>query len=221
MLCCLAFTVWLPHDRERYQDYRASGPCPAHVTVREQRATDCRFSWRYTVVKAVTDHGGKTDHYKVTVTDGDGWQGTVDFGDDGPLFSRLSAGDRVTGVVWRRTLVTLSKDGIRQDTSDAPRDELQMTAALGLLAALLAAQAAAFGAARLVSPRRHAPFTWDPYGRRLLITILVACFGVGLPAVWLGIPWWTVPVVVLPVVACVAVTLYRHTMASHDAKRHQ
>ncbi|WP_392873561.1 hypothetical protein [Streptomyces sp. LN499] len=79
-----------------------------------------------------------------------------------------------------------------------------MNAAIGVLAALVAAQAFAFGAVRLVRPRGYEPFTWNPYGKRLLITSVAACFGVGLPAVWIGIPWWTVPAVGVPAVVCAA-----------------
>ncbi|MYW64532.1 hypothetical protein GTY65_10690 [Streptomyces sp. SID8379] len=208
-LCWFTFTTWLPHDRERYRDYRAAETCPARVTVREQRQKDCLVLGRLTVVKAVTDHGGKTPHYEVTLKDRDLWQGEVDFSDPEPLFERLRAGDRVTATVWRRDITALDRDGVVQSTIDAPRDELQMNAAFGLLAALVAAEAAAFGAARLVSPRSHAPFAWDPYGRRLLLTILLACCGVGFPAVWAGTPWWTVPAIVVPVVAGAAVVLYR------------
>ncbi|WNM33572.1 hypothetical protein RKE30_25855 [Streptomyces sp. Li-HN-5-11] len=122
---------------------------------------------------------------------------------------QLKPGDQVTGTIWRRTIVALSKDGVRQHTSEAPRDELQMNAALGLLAGLLAALTFVFGAVRLVRPRSPEPFTWDPYGRRMLITVLSACFGAGLLTVWAGIPWPTVPAVVVPVVAYAAGVMYR------------
>ncbi|GAA4948990.1 hypothetical protein GCM10023238_14150 [Streptomyces heliomycini] len=131
----------------------------------------------------------------------------MSFGDSGPLLERLESGDRVEAIAWRGDIVVLGKDGVRQNTSEAPRDELQMNAAVGVLAGLVAAQLFVFGAVRLAGPRDHEPFTWDPYGRRLLLTITAVCFGVGLPAVWTGIPWWTVPAVAVPVVGCAAVLL--------------
>ncbi|CAL9560562.1 hypothetical protein [Streptomyces sp. Tu 3180] len=212
-LCYAAFAAWLPSDRERHRDYRAAGPCPVHATV--QVGSDCLSTWRLTVVKTVV-RTGKNPTYEATLKDGDSWRGVVGFGDPGPLLERLEPGDRVTATVWRRDVVALSKDGVRQNSSDAPRDELQMNAAFGMLAALVAAQAFAFGAVRLARPRAYEPFTWNPYGRRLLITSVAVCFGVGLPAVWIGITWWTVPAVGVPVVVCAA-GLMHHRLRTRAA----
>ncbi|MFJ8824852.1 hypothetical protein ACIREE_24095 [Streptomyces sp. NPDC102467] len=205
VLCWLAFTAWLPSDRDRYQDYRAAEPCPARATEQERARTDCLGSRPFTVVRTVIKDGGRNATYEATLKDGTSWQGVVDFGDPGPLLDELKPGDRVTATVWRRDIVVLGKGGVRQNSSAAPRDELQMNAAMGMGAALLAAEALVFGAVRLVRPRDLAPFTWEPYGRRLLITIVVVCFGVGLPAVWTGLPWWTVPAAGLPLMLGAAV----------------
>ncbi|WP_406104473.1 hypothetical protein OG698_20050 [Streptomyces sp. NBC_01003] len=206
VLCYIAFAWWLPSDRDRYRDYVAAELCPARATAQVQK--DCLSTWHFTVVKTVIKSGGKSSTYTATLKDGNSWTGVVDFGDPGPLLERLETGDRVTATVWRRDIVVLSKDGVRQSTSEAPRDEIQMNAAMGMLAAFFAAQTFAFGAVRLVSPRDHAPFTWEPYGRRLFFGSIVICFGVGLPAVWTGIPWWTVPAVGLLAVVCAAVLMY-------------
>nr|WTB32336.1 hypothetical protein OG781_25220 [Streptomyces sp. NBC_00830] len=177
--CYLVFSWWLPSDSERYQDYRAAEPCSSRAM--EQRQTDCLSTWRFTVVKTVIKTG-KSSTYEATLTYRDSWRGTVSFGDPGPLLERLAPGDQVTATAWRRDIVVLSKNGVRQNTSEAPRDELQMNAAIGVLAALVAAQTFVFGAVRLARPRDYEPFTWNPYGKRLLITITAVCFGVGLPA---------------------------------------
>ncbi|WP_241846947.1 hypothetical protein [Streptomyces sp. CB02414] len=187
--CWLVFSRWLPSDGARYQDYRAAEPCSSRAM--EQRETDCLSTWRFTVEKTVNETAGKSSTYEAVLTDRDSWRATVSFGDPGPLLERLEPGDRVTATAWRRDIVALGKDGVRQNTSAAPRDELQMNAAVGVLAGLVAAQTLVFGAVRLVRPRHHEPFTWEPYGRRLFFTIIAACFGVGLPAVWTGIPWWS------------------------------
>ncbi|GED89032.1 hypothetical protein TNCT6_61170 [Streptomyces sp. 6-11-2] len=203
VLCYLAFTAWLPSNGEQLQGYRAAGPCPAQATAQVQE--NCLSTWQITVVK--TEETGTRFHlYEATLKDEDSWQGVVSFTDQRPLSERLEPGDQVTATLWRRHIVVLDKDGVEQNTSDVPRDELQMNAALGMLAALLAAQMLVFGAVRLVRPGSHEPFTWDPYGARILLTIFGACFGVGLLALWVGIPWWFVPPAVL--VACAAVTLY-------------
>ncbi|WP_371797022.1 hypothetical protein [Streptomyces sp. NBC_01718] len=205
VLCYVAFASWLPSDREHYREYRAAEPCPAHATA--QLKSDCLSTRRFTVMKTVIKTG-KTSTYEAILKDGDSWRGVVDFGDPGPLLDRLQPGDRVTATVWRRDIVVLSKDAIRQNSSDAPRDELQMNAAFGMLAALVAAQAFTFGAVRLVRPRDHKPFTWNPYGKQLLIAGVATCFGMGLPAVWIGVPWWTVPTVGVPVAVCAAGLLH-------------
>lgn len=209
VLCYLVFTAWLPSDRERYRDYQAAEPCPAHATEQVRAEQDCLSIWRYVVEKTVIKDGGKSSTYQATLKGGASWRRVVDFGDPGPLLEKLEPGDQVTGTIWRRTIVVLSKDGVRQNTSEAPRDELQMNAAFGLMAALLAALMSVFGAVRLVRPRAPEPFTWDPYGRRMLITIAAVCLGVGLLTVWTGIPWWVVPAVVVPVVVGAAGATYR------------
>ncbi|WJV45364.1 hypothetical protein [Streptomyces flavofungini] len=196
------FSWWLPSDAQRYRDYRAAEPCSARDSGLEQ--TECLSSWRLTVEKTV--NGGKA--YKATLTDQDSWRGTVSFGDPGPLLERLKSGDQVTATAWRRGIVALRKDGVRQDTSEAPRDEVQMNAAVGMIAALVAAQLFIFGAVRLARPRDHGPFTWNPYGRRLLITIAAVCFGVGLSAVWTGMPWWSVSAASVSIVVCAAVVTH-------------
>lgn len=207
VLCYFAFAAWLPSDRDRYRDYLASEPCPARATG-VQAASDCLSSWRFTVVKTVVENG-KPSSYKATLKDEESWRGVVDFGDPGPLLEMLEPGDRVIATVWRRDIVVLSKDGVRQSSAVAPRDELQMNAAVGTLAALVAAQAFAFGVARLAGPRDYEPFTWNPYGRRLLITSVLTCFAVGLPAVWIGIPWWTVPAAGISVVVYAASLMHQ------------
>lgn len=200
--CYLVFAWWLPSDSEPYRDYRAAETCSSRAM--DQGQTDCLSTWHLTVVKTVNKTSGKSSSYEATLKDRDSWRGTVSFGDPGPLLERLAPGDQVTATAWRRDIVVLSKNGVRQNTSEAPRDEFQMNAAIGVLAALVAAQTFVFGAVRLARPRDYEPFTWNPYGKRLLITITAVCFGVGLPATWIGIPWWTVSAVAVPVVVCAA-----------------
>ncbi|MFH9606147.1 hypothetical protein [Streptomyces sp. NPDC017448] len=199
----VVFSWWLPSDQSRYQEYRAAEPCSVRAIEKEQ--TDCLKTWRLTVEKTVNKSGGKSSSYEATLTDQDSWRGTVSFGDPGPLLERLKSGDQVTATLWRRDIVVLSQDGVGQNTSEAPRDEVQMNAAAGVIAALVAAQLFVFGAVRLVRPYDHDPFVWKPYGRRLLVTIVAVCFAVGLAAVWTGIPWWCVPAVSVPIVVGTAV----------------
>ncbi|SCZ03715.1 hypothetical protein SAMN02745898_107117 [Streptomyces sp. 136MFCol5.1] len=203
VLSYLAFTVWVPGRQERYEHYRAAEPCPAQATPQEVAAKDCLTTWHFTVAKTESTFAGKARNYEATLKDkgDDSWQRVVRFSDSGPLFDELHRGDEVIATGWRRDIVVLSKDGIRQNTSDAPRDEHQGNAAMGVLVALLAAQSLVFGAVRLARPTAYARFVWEPYGRWLAFTNICVGVGVGAASGWLGIPWWTV-LVTVPVVVC-------------------
>lgn len=82
VLCYIAFSWWLPSDRDRYRDYVAAEPCPARAT-----ATDCLSTWHLTVVKREIKDAGRTTTYKATLKGEDAWQGVVDFGDPGRSWS--------------------------------------------------------------------------------------------------------------------------------------
>ncbi|MDF3298068.1 hypothetical protein [Streptomyces tropicalis] len=116
----------------------------------------------------------------------------------------------MTGTLWRGGVVRIARGGVRQATSEEPRDEAQMTAAVGTASGLLAALTAVFGAVRLVRPRRSEPIPWALLGRPSGLTAVAVCFGTGFLALWPGLPWWVVPVVAAPGAGSVAVLLYRH-----------
>ncbi|MYY84876.1 MULTISPECIES: hypothetical protein [unclassified Streptomyces] len=211
----LVFTKWLPDDVARYEDYRASERCPSRLTP-EAWWEDCLREVELTVVDTVVKSGGKSSEYTATVDGkrfhgerlhGKQFHGVLDFGDPGPLLRTLEAGDRAVGTVWRGDIVALTKDGVRQKTSDEPRDEPQMIAAAGAGLGLLAVLGLVFGTVRLLAPRHSGPFTWKGSGKGLLVTSVVATFGVGLPAVWLGLPWQFVAPVIVAVVLGAGVLL--------------
>ncbi|MFD6426209.1 hypothetical protein [Streptomyces sp. NPDC060198] len=195
--CYAVLSWWLPSEGERLQDYRAAESCSSRAV--RQGSTDCLSTLRLTVEKTERKHGGKSYYYEAALTDEDGWRGTVRAGGkEGPLLRELAPGDQVTATVWRGDIVVVSKDGERQNTPQAPRDELQMNAAAGVFAALLAAQAFVFGAVRLARPRAYRSCLWYPDGNTLLTINFGICFAVGLLAVWIGTPTWTVPAVAVP-----------------------
>ncbi|MFI1680587.1 hypothetical protein [Streptomyces sp. NPDC020607] len=196
--CVLVFAKWLPADVARYEDYRAAQRCPAGSTP-DAWWEDCLRTIELTIVDTVVKGGGRSSEYRATV-DSTRFQGELDFGDPGPLLDTLQAGDQAIGTVWRGDVVTLTKDGVRQKTSDEPRHEPQMIAAAGAGLGLLAVLGLVFGTARLLAPRHSGPFTWSGSGRGLLVTCLAATFGVGLPAVWLGISWQLVAPMIVAVV---------------------
>jgi hypothetical protein len=190
------FADWLPGDRTRYQEYRAAEVCPARRPV--PRVEDCLREIPFTVED--TSLGAK----EITATllgPRPFPRARVWFGHSEPVLSGLQRGDRVTGTVWRGVVVMIAQKGVRQESSDAPRDEPQPTAALGTFAGLLAVWALVFGTMRLLRPREPGPFTWRPYGRRLLVVAGVVCAVVGLITGWTGLPWWLVPTVCGAVVA--------------------
>ncbi|WP_405644651.1 hypothetical protein [Streptomyces sp. NBC_00019] len=216
--CWLVFSAWLPSDVERYQDYRAAEPCPdrstatgtATGTATATAAENCLLTVALTVERTRNEPGRRSGSYTATLDGAPVWSGTVSFGDPGPVLERLVPGDRITGTVWRGEVMTVGKGELRQNTSDVPRDEPQMTYAIGTFLGLLAALGLGFGAVRIARPRGHEPFTWRPLGKTLLIVMTVACAGVGLPAVWIGVPSWVVPAVVVPIVAVTAWQLHQH-----------
>ncbi|MFD9410863.1 hypothetical protein ACFWBN_28100 [Streptomyces sp. NPDC059989] len=202
LLCVAAFAVQVPYDTERYRDYTAAVPCPADLPVRARQ--NCLRTVPFTVEKAQVDER-KRPSYVATLSGAPFWNGTLDFGDPGPLLEQLRPGDQVTGTVWRGDITALAKDSVRQDSADAPRDEAQMMAGLGTLAGLVAALGLWFGAVRLTPrPRGHEPYTWRSLGKPLLITISVLCAAVAFGALLLGIPWWVVPTVAVPLAAFTA-----------------
>ncbi|MFF1839401.1 hypothetical protein ACFVXE_35280 [Streptomyces sp. NPDC058231] len=203
VLSYLAFTVWMPGQQERYEHYRAAEPCSEQATPQEVAAKDCLTMWHFTVTRAESTFTGKVRVYEATLRGkgDDSWQRVVRFSDSGPLFDKLHRGDEVTATGWRRDIVVLSKDGVRQNTSDVPRDEQQGNAALGVLVALLAAESLVFGVVRLARPTAYGPFVWEPFGRWLAFTDICVGVSVGVASMWLDIPWWTV-LVTVPVVVC-------------------
>ncbi|WP_344324233.1 hypothetical protein [Streptomyces macrosporus] len=205
--CYFVFADWLPSDIKRYQDYVAADPCPAHAPAEEWE--DCLRTVSFTV-KDTEVKSGRSSSFVATLYGAPSWNGDVDFGDPGPLLEQLRPGDRVTGTVWRGDVVVISKGGVRQNSSDAPRDEPQMTAAIGTLTGLLAALGLGFGVVRLAGSRGHGLFTWRSFGKPLFFTMLITCFAVGFPALWLGLPWQAVPAVAVLAVACAAWLLHRY-----------
>jgi hypothetical protein len=203
----IVLAVWLPSDVERYRDYSAAESCPGQLPAEAWQ--DCLRTVAFTVDGTKVERS-KRGGYKADLSGSPFWNGVVSFGDPGPLLETLKSGDRVTGTVWRGDVTAISKGGVRQKTSDEPRDEPQMIVALGTFAGLLAVMGFAFGAARVVRPRGYEPFVWRGYGKPVLITITVACLGVGLPAVWIGVPSWVVPALVIPVVAVTAWQLHQY-----------
>ncbi|MEU7020296.1 hypothetical protein ABZ990_06510 [Streptomyces sp. NPDC046203] len=193
--CALVFADRLPADVARYEAYRATERCAAGSEPDAWRE-DCLREVEFGVVGTVVERGGKTGKYRATV-DSERFQGEVSFTGPRPLLDTLRPGDEVVGTVWRGDIVALAKDGVRQTTDEEPRDDPQMIAAIGAGLGLFAVLVLAFGAIRLVAPRRLGPFTWSESGQGLLYINTVVTLGVGLLAVWLGIPWQ----LVVPVIA--------------------
>ncbi|WP_190232819.1 hypothetical protein [Streptomyces avicenniae] len=199
----MTFTDWLPSTMDRYRDYGAAEPCPGPAATGGWE--DCLRTVTFTVRDTDTEPRG----LDATLDGTDFWNGTVRFGDQGPVLDRLRPGEQVTGTVWRGRVMALSRDDARQSTSDEPRDEPQMTAAAGTGAALLAALLLGFGAVRLARPLDHRPFTWRPYGNLMLGVVAAGPFAVGIAALLTGLPWWTVPPAAVALAVCAARLLHR------------
>ncbi|MFH8347574.1 hypothetical protein [Streptomyces sp. NPDC018045] len=207
LACSLVFATWLPRDIKDYRDYTTAAPCPAHT--RAKAVEHCLRTVSFTVENTEV-RGGRNGSYKATLSGAPVGNGVAVFGDSEPVLETLRPGDRITGTVWRGLVMTISKAGARQSTSYAPRDEPQMTAALGTFLGLLAVMGLVFGAVRLAGPRNPQPFTWRPYGMPVFIATAVTCIAVGFPALLLGLPWWLVPALSVPAVAYTAWAFCRY-----------
>lgn len=198
------FATVLPTDRTLYREYESADVCPARTVI--PSAEDCLREVPFTVEDTVKARR----HMRATLLGPEPYaRVVVSFGDPEPVLDGLERGDRVTGTVWRGVVVVVAEGDARQESSEAPRDELQMTAAVGTFAGLLAALALMFGAIRLIRPRDPGFFTWRPYGKWLLIVAGASCVVVGLVTVWTGLPWLLVPTVCGTVVAGTAWFLHR------------
>lgn len=138
----------------------------------------------------------------------------VPFGDPGPLLNRLRPGDRVTATFWRGDLVVLDKDGIRQSSVAAPRDEVQITAAFGTFVGLLAAMGLWMGflGLRPDGRRRARLFGWDSVGKQLGLALLLICAAAAVVASWLDAPWWAVPAAAVPLATAMSLAVYRYRL---------
>lgn len=202
--CYFTFTTWLPADRALYREYQAAEACPARTVIPASK--DCLRELTLTVES--TDRAARRMRATLFGPQPFG-RVVVPFGNSGPVLSGLQRGDRVTATVWRGAVVMVAEGDARQNSADAPRDEPQMTAAVGTFAGLLAALALMFGAMYLAGPRDRGLFTWRPYGKWLLIVTGATCTVVGLCTVWTGLPWLLVPTVCGAVVAGTAWFLHR------------
>jgi hypothetical protein len=114
----LVFSVWVPSDLERRQDYLAAEPCPDRAAA--EAGEDCVLTVAFTVERTRNSKRGKGPSYTATLSSSV-WSGTVPFGGPEPVLERLVPGDRVTGTVWRKRVMTVDKGELGQNTADAPR----------------------------------------------------------------------------------------------------
>ncbi|NEA53283.1 hypothetical protein G3I60_03640 [Streptomyces sp. SID13666] len=204
LTCAFVFTSWLPTDGALYREYRAAEVCSVRTVI--PASEDCLRELSFTVEGT---HKTAKNMRATLLGPRPFGRVVVPFSDSGPTLSGLQKGDRVTATVWRGVVVMVAEGDARQHSADAPRDEPQMTAAVGTFAGLLAALAFMFGAMHLVRPRDPGLFTWRPYGKWLLIVTGATCVVVGLGTVWTGLPWLLVPTVCGVVVAGTAWLLHR------------
>ncbi|WP_371616428.1 hypothetical protein [Streptomyces sp. NBC_00454] len=207
-VCWFAFAVWLPADARRYADFADARPCAAGVEVAER--ADCLLALPATVKKTWgTD--GEGSRVWLTRPAAPGELLGIEFKDSGPLLYRLLPRDQVTVTFWRGEAVGLEKDGLRLKTDAAPRDEGQITAAIGTFAGLLAILGLSTGISSLRSAGHPRV---DRFGRLsaakplILVAMLVSAVAAAVTLL-LDAPWWTVPATAAPIVAAAAEALYR------------
>ncbi|WP_330296998.1 hypothetical protein [Streptomyces sp. NBC_00503] len=207
-VCWFAFAVWLPTDARRYADFADARPCAAGVEV-AQRA-DCLLAVPATVGRVTARDTPGSRVWLTPSATPSGLLG-IKFKDSGPLLYRLRPGDQVTVTFWRGEAVGLEKDGLRLKTDAAPRDEGQITAAIGTFAGLLAVLALSTGTSSLRSaghPRAHRLGRLSA-AKPLILVAMLASAAAAAATLLLDAPWWTVPVVATPTVAAATEALYR------------
>ncbi|MFE4593463.1 hypothetical protein [Streptomyces laurentii] len=191
--CYLCFTDVNPHRAERLAEYRVAKVCSTD-SPRPGWAEDCLRTVPLTVdTVEQTRMGG----YRATVS-GAAWRGPVSFGDSDPLMTDVRAGDRVDGVLWRGEVMALRQDGVRQATSDEPRDEPEALTAAATAMGVGAVVCLRFGLVWLVRPDRYRPDIAPRAGGRTAVGLLVSCVLLAIVTRALGWPDWVIPVGVVP-----------------------
>ncbi|QNP75148.1 hypothetical protein IAG44_40930 [Streptomyces roseirectus] len=190
----VVFALWIPSDIDRYDDYKAARACGTAPPV--EWSEDCVRTVRMTVDRRELTRR-QSGELTATTVDAPSRTYETSFGSRTPVLKYLDKGDEFTGTVWRGDLMTIAKGDDRQVTTDEPRNEYQMPAGLGTFTALLSALLLAHGVLRLARPRTHTrSFLGPPNTKRLVISVGIVCFVVGLICVWTGVPWWLVPLLI-------------------------
>jgi hypothetical protein len=192
MVCYLVFTDLNPRRADRLADYRVAKVCAAGHPL-PGRAEDCLRTVPLTVDTVEETRGG----YRATVS-GAAWRGKVSFGNTGPLMTGVRAGDRVDGILWRGDVMALRQDGVRQATSDEPRDEPEALTAVATALGVGASVCLRFGLVWLVRPDRYRPGLARRAGLWTIGGLFVSCALMALVVRALGWPDWVVPVGIVP-----------------------
>ncbi|MFD7450083.1 hypothetical protein [Kitasatospora sp. NPDC059827] len=195
-------TVTVPYETEQYRSYAAAPACPAGSP--GAAVEECVRTAPFTVSGTVVRNAGKSSVFRATLDGAPFWSGEVGFGDAGPVLEALKPGDRVDGTVWRGRVMRLERAGVAQASYDEPLDEVQFTAGVGTLAALLAVLTAALGVLMFNGRPGIAALA-----RSLFLCSLLTCGVPALLAYLVELPWWTVPVAAVPATLLAAGTVWR------------
>ncbi|MFI7889890.1 hypothetical protein [Streptomyces sp. Cmuel-A718b] len=123
----------LPGALSEAADFRAARPC-SEVAAPEKG--DCLAEWPATVVSTETGRSNKAVTNWVTLDGGAAEPPfRVRMRGDGPVWEKLSPGDRVTVLSWRDVVWAVEAGELRQDTTAGPgrASTVQLAVALTLL----------------------------------------------------------------------------------------
>ncbi|SCE62173.1 hypothetical protein GA0115253_110161, partial [Streptomyces sp. Termitarium-T10T-6] len=150
----------LPGALSEAADFRAARPC-SEVAVPEKG--NCLAEWPATVVSTETGRSNKAVTHWVTLDGGAAEPPfRVRMRGDGPVWEKLSPGDRVTVLSWRDVVWAVEAGELRQDTTARPgrASTVQLAVALTLLVVGAVFRA---GSGVAAPPPRH-PRHGHPHG---------------------------------------------------------
>ncbi|WP_065487679.1 hypothetical protein [Streptomyces sp. PTY087I2] len=130
VLAAAVLFALLPGALSEARDFRAARPC-SEASAPEKG--DCLAEWPATVVSTETGRSNKTVTNWVTL-DGEAEEPPfrVRMRGRGPVWEKLTPGDRVTVLSWRDVVWAVQAGELRQDTIDEPGRHATVRLAVGL-----------------------------------------------------------------------------------------
>ncbi|MEV7914037.1 hypothetical protein [Streptomyces griseus] len=177
VLAAAVLFALLPGALSEAADFRAARPC-SEVSAPE--SGDCLSEWPATVVSTGTGRSNKAVTNWVTL-DGEAEEPPfrIRMRGHGPVWEKLTPGDRVTVLSWRDVVWAVEAGELRQDTTDEPGRGATVRLAVGL-ALLIVGSAFLRGAGWL--HRRRATRATDTPTAQVVVVMAATLLAAGIAA---------------------------------------